>query len=316
MGALILSGLLGGVAVVALLLGARAIVATRRDQVLDRIERVTHASLRAPEPVAPSRGMEKRPWAARLLRPLSRLARPSSGAEITRIRIRLSHAGVRGPWATEIYFGSKIALGAGLAAVLLALSALRPTPVPHREIWGLVLGAIGFYAPNLWLSAGVKSRQQALTKALPDTLDLLVTCVEAGLAVESALARVTGEIGLSSPVLAQELRQTTMEIQAGVGRAASFRKLADRTGLDELKGLSAVLIQTEMFGTGIASALRIHSEAMRTRRTHRAEEKGATVAVKMMLPLILFILPSLLAVILGPAIVRIARTLLPALGGK
>ncbi|HEX9101516.1 MAG TPA: type II secretion system F family protein, partial [Polyangia bacterium] len=127
--------------------------------------------------------------------------------------------------------------------------------------------------------------------------------------------RITAEIGLSSPLLAGELRLTTNEMNAGVVRADAFRRLADRTGLEELRSLSAMLIQTEMFGTSIARALRVHSSGLRVRRTHRAEEKAATVSVKMMLPLILCILPALFCVILGPAVVRIMTILLPTLGG-
>src|SRR5262249_39799786 len=157
----------------------------------------------------------------------------------------------------------------------------------------------------------VTARQTELSRALPDTLDLLITCVEAGLGIEAALNRLTAEIGLSAPLLAGELRQTTMEIQAGMGRADAFRRLAERTGLEELRSLSAMLIQTEMFGTSIGRALRVHSSAIRVKRTHRAEEQGATVAVKMMLPLIFCILPSLFVIIMGPAVVRILHNMLP-----
>jgi tight adherence protein C len=195
------------------------------------------------------------------------------------------------------------------------VSALRATAIVHVQMYAVVLAAFGFYSPNVWLRRRVKQRQMAIGKSLPDTLDLLVTCVEAGLGLDAALGRITSEIGLSAPELSSELRQTTMEIEAGVVRAEAFRRLAERTGLEELRSLSAMVIQTELFGTGIARALRVHSSSMRTRRTHRAEEEGATVAVKMMLPLILCILPSLFAVILGPAVVRIAQILLPSMSG-
>jgi tight adherence protein C len=185
----------------------------------------------------------------------------------------------------------------------------------HPQSWAIVAAAVGFYSPNVWLSRRLKARQTALSRGLADTLDLLVTCVEAGLGLEAALVRITREIGLSAPLLASELSQTTLEMQAGKPRPEAFRRLAERTGLEELRSLSAILIQTEMFGTSVAKALRVHAGTMRTRRTHRAEERGATVAVKMLLPLILFILPSLFAVILGPAVVRIVKILLPALGG-
>jgi tight adherence protein C len=252
---------------------------------------------------------------ARLLKPLARLSTPQ-GDELSRFRMRLIWAGHRGERAVEVFFGAKIALGLLLASLPLVVGALRATPLPSAKMLAVVLAAIGFYAPNVWLRSAVASRQLALVRALPDTIDLIVTCVEAGLGLEAALARITGEIALSSPVLASELRHTVGEVQAGVSRADAFRRLAERTGLEELRTLSAMLIQTEMFGTSIARALRVHSSGLRTRRTHRAEERAATVSVKMMLPLILCILPALFAVIMGPAVVRIVHTLLPALGHK
>jgi tight adherence protein C len=158
--------------------------------------------------------------------------------------------------------------------------------------------------------------QKRISRALPDTLDLLVTCVEAGLSVEAALARVVQEVALNAPILAGELQQTMLEIRAGVARGEAFRRLAARTGLEELRSLAATLIQTELFGTSISRALRVQAAGMRVRRTHRAEEKAATVATKMLIPLILCILPSLFSVIMGPAAVRIVRTLLPSLGAQ
>lgn len=304
---------LGGVAVVALVAGLRSVLSSPREEVLDRVERVTRVAPSA-EPLARPRGEQPSLWAA-LLRPLSKLSKPQ-GEELSRFRAKLVHAGYRGERAVESFFGAKIALGLLLASLPFVVGAVRAEPLHSAKLLAIVLGAIGFYAPNAWLNSRVAARQLALVRALPDTLDLMVTCVEAGLGLEAALHRITAEIALSSPVLASELRQTVMEIQAGVTRADAFRRLAERTGLEELRTLSAMLIQTEMFGTSIARALRVHSGSLRVRRTHRAEEKAATVAVKMMLPLILCILPALFAVIMGPAVVRIATILLPTLGHR
>jgi tight adherence protein C len=302
----------GGIALYALVAGLRAAFFAPKAEVLERVERVTRLTPVAdlPRPSAPPPSL----WSA-LLRPLSRLSRPQ-GEELSRFRTRLVHAGYRSERAVEVLFGAKIALGFLLASLPLTVGMMRATPLSGWRALAVVLCAIGFYAPNVWLRDRVAARHLALTRALPDTLDLLVTCVEAGLGLEAAIGRLTAEISLSSPVLASELRQTTMEIQAGVPRADAFRRLAERTGLEELRTLSAMLIQTEMFGTSIARALRVHSSSLRVRRTHRAEEKAATVAVKMMLPLILCILPSLFAVIMGPAVVRIVHTLFPAMAGR
>jgi tight adherence protein C len=144
-----------------------------------------------------------------------------------------------------------------------------------------------------------------IERSLPDAIDLLVTCVEAGLGLDAALSRVAEEITLAAPLLAAELKVTFLEIQASIPRRDAFRRLSERTGVEDLRQLSAVLTQTEMFGTSIARALRVHSEGMRIRRMQRAEEKAAMVGVKMTLPLILCILPTLMAVVLGPAVATI-----------
>jgi tight adherence protein C len=303
---------LGVVAVVALIAGLRSVLVAPRDEILDRVERVTRVT--ASEAIVRPRRDDKRSLWAAMLQPLSKLSKPQ-GEELSRFRQRLVHAGYRGERAVEVFFGAKIALGLLLALVPFLIGMLRGAPLPSGRLLAIVFGAVGFYAPNIWLRSAVAKRQLAVTRALPDTLDLLVTCVEAGLGLEAAIARIAGEIGLSSPILASELRLTINEINAGVVRADAFRRLADRTGLEELRSLSAMLIQTELFGTSIARALRVHSNSLRVRRTHRAEERGATVSVKMMLPLILCILPALFCVILGPAAVRIMTILMPAMRG-
>jgi tight adherence protein C len=139
-------------------------------------------------------------------------------------------------------------------------------------------------------------------------MDLLVTCVEAGLGLDAAMSRVSQELQLSSPILGEEMNQTFLEVQAGVTRADSFRRLADRTGVEDLRSLAAMLIQTDIFGTSVARALRIHSDSMRVKRMQQAEEKAAMVSVKMTVPLVLCILPSLIAIVMGPAIVMITQS--------
>jgi tight adherence protein C len=305
----VLAASLACVAAVALLLALRAVLAAPRQVVMERAARVTRASV-APAPIAHSTSV----WAA-LLSPLARLARPKEAEERGRVQKKLVHAGYRGEHALEIFFGTKIALALLLGGGMLAASALAPRPITGARSIAVVLLSVGFYAPNLWVHHCAQARQLAIVKSLADTLDLLVTCVEAGLGLDAALDRIGREIHLSAPVLGTELRQTTMEIQAGVARPEAFRRLAERTGVEDLRDLSAMIIQTELFGTPIGRALRTHSSSMRTRRAHLAEEKAATASVKMMVPLILFILPSLLAIILGPAIVRIVTLLAPALAG-
>ncbi len=177
------------------------------------------------------------------------------------------------------------------------------------------LFATGYYFPNVWLASRAKARQLAIERGLPDTLDLLVTCVEAGLGLDAALQRVAAETRLAWRVLGEELEQTFLEVKAGIPRVEAFRRLAHRTGVRELKSLSATLAQSQTFGTSVGLALRVQAEGVRVRRMQRAEELAGYVSVKMALPLTFCILPTLFAAILGPAIIKIAA-FLPTLGGR
>ena len=310
---MVLSGVvIALVAATALGVALRHLLAVPEEARLDRLRR--DGGRIATGPSAPTRSGESP--AARLVRLLSRLVRPSEASEISRVRARLDHAGLRGEHALELYLGSKLLLSLALAGGFFGLTTLSARAIPHATSLTIVLAAIGFYAPSMWLSGRVEERQRLLSRALPDALDLLVVCVEAGLGVEAAIARVVQEIGLRAPLLAREFGQLTLEVRAGVARGEAFRRLAARTGLDELRALAATLVQTELFGTSIARALRMQSEGMRIKRSQRAEERAATVATKMLVPLILCVLPSLFTVILGPAAVRIVRSLLPSLGGQ
>jgi tight adherence protein C len=173
----------------------------------------------------------------------------------------------------------------------------------------LVVCAAAFFLPNLWLASLRKRRKANLRRGLPDAMDLLVTCVEAGLGLDAALARVAAELKLVAPLLAAELNMTFLETKAGISRREAFKRLSERTGVDDLRQLAAVLAQTEIFGTSIARALRVHGDGMRIIRMQHAERKAAMVGVKMTFPLVLCILPVLVAVVLGPAIVTIAESL-------
>ena len=306
-------------AVTAIGFSLRHLLSDDADRIEARIDRAEGTFVGPGASGGPARSLTREaeldsPW-RRLLRLLARLARPREGAELSRTQARLEQAGLRGAHVIESYFGAKILLSVVLAGGFLALAAMATRPVPNAFRVAVVLAAIGFYAPNAWLGGRIAERQKLLRRALPDALDLLVACVEAGLAVEAALARVVKEIGLSAALLAAELSQATLEMRAGITRGEAFRRLAARTGLEELRLLSAMLVQTELFGTSIGKALRIQAGSMRVKRSQRAEERAAKVATKMMVPLILCILPTLLIVIIGPAVVRIHRTLLPSLGG-
>ncbi|ACL66346.1 type II secretion system protein [Anaeromyxobacter dehalogenans 2CP-1] len=251
----------------------------------------------------------------RALDVLTRFARPM-GDEAARLQLRLEQGGFRGPHAVSVHLALKLTLAVGLLLTFLFVNAHRAERIEPAFVVAVLAFAAGFYLPDLLLTSRISSRQLTLERGLPDALDLLVTCVEAGLGLDASVQRVSEEIHRAWPQLATELRTTFLEVKAGIPRIEAFRRLATRTGVKDLKSLSATLAQTEIFGTSVALALRVQSDGMRVRRMHRAEEKAAYVSVKMTLPLILCILPSLLAVIMGPAIIGIMRALMPALGGK
>ena len=291
-------------AVIVLAFGARALFGKGRDEVIDRLERPG-----SPDdiPIVEDRQEQRATRIANLLRPLARLVKPAGGEEMSRINQKLIHAGFRSENAVEIFLGAKLLIPPVIIIALWQIDAHRETSLdlPTAIAVGTIATAIAFFLPNMWLSGKIKERQLAVEENLPDAMDLLVTCVEAGLALDAAMARVSQELELVAPILAQEMKQTLLEIQAGVRRTDAFHRLSARTGVEDLRTLSAMIIQTEMFGTSVSRALRVHSEGMRTKRMQRAEEKAAMVSVKMTVPLILCILPSLLCVVVGPAVVMV-----------
>jgi tight adherence protein C len=301
------------VAVVAAAAGIRSMLGSRTSEVVERLERT----------VGRTDGVDRaagrtRSGLGRVLQPLSWVVRPTKAAELSRLRNRLIQGGYRGAYALEAFLATKVLLAFVCTIAVLEVNAhlLRRLTFPFDMVVTVWTCIFAFFLPNIWLGSRVKERQGHVERALPDAMDLLVTCVEAGLGIDAALSRVSEEIGLASPLLGAELNLTFLEIQAGVARPDAFRRLAERTGVEDLRSLSAMLIQTELFGTSVARALRVHSDGMRVRRMQRAEERAAMVGVKMTIPLVLFILPSLVSVLIGPAIVSIFDTLFAQGGGR
>jgi tight adherence protein C len=310
------SAVAGMIFVIAVALGLRSAF-SGRNEVVDRLGRVGRNELDAydqsgsrPYASERPRGGDFAKTLAQLLKPFSALARPTKSDELSRARLNMIRAGLRGENSFEIFMGLKLFLAPVLTIGFLELNAnlTNPMQFPVDVVLAIWVCGFIFFVPNFWLNGKIKERQQALERALPDAMDLLVTCVEAGLGLDAAISRVAQELVLSSPLLGEELNHTFLEVQAGVTRADSFRRLAERTGVEDLRSLSAMLIQTDIFGTSVARALRIHSEGMRIKRMQQAEEKAAMVSVKMTIPLVLFILPSLIAVVMGPAIVMITQS--------
>lgn len=225
------------------------------------------------------------------------------------LRELMVHAGYREASAVPIYWGARVALLVCLGLGLFLLVKVLGGDAPKALIagaWGATLGWVG---PAVHVGRRARNRQKELQRTLPDALDLLIVCVEAGLALNQALVRVAEEIRHVSILTSQELSNVNYEIRAGVPREEALRNLGERTGVVDVRSLTTMLIQTDRFGTSIAQALRVHSDTLRTKRRQRAEEAAAKTTIKLVFPLACCIFPALFVVILGPALVQIYRTL-------
>jgi tight adherence protein C len=233
----------------------------------------------------------------------------ASTEKASRTQLLMLRAGYRSPEGLMAMRGVKLIFPIAAVAGVYFTGMYRANPflVP------VVALGLGYLRPDMWLTWRVKARQHKLRKALPDALDLLVICVEAGLGLDQALMKVSQDMRISHPQLSEELQLVNMEMRIGKMRIDALRELARRTGLDDIKSLVAMLIQTERFGTSVAQSLRVYSDDMRLKRRQRAEEMSAKTSVKMVPALVFFIFPALMVVILGPAIITLMRQLVPAL---
>jgi tight adherence protein C len=243
------------------------------------------------------------------LDPISK-AIPLSPADVSRTRRWLIQAGFRDAADVNYYFGARVLLAlAGFAAVVIFSgfnNLLLLVGVP----------ALGFFLPRFILKHLIKERQNRIRIGLPDALDLTVICVEAGLALDQALMRVGQDLHHAHPDLSDEFHLVNLEMRAGKPRAEALRNLVERTGVDDIRSLVGTLIQTDRFGTSVAQALRVHSDSLRTERRQRAEEQAAKTTIKMVPPLVIFVLPSIIFVTIGPAVIELIRQLGGVSGGK
>ena len=237
-----------------------------------------------------------------ILDPLSK-ALPLSSGDVSRTRGWLVQAGFRERRHLVIYVGLRV-----FGAVALLGTAVA---IVHFQSVLIVIGAalLGFFLPRFMLKRLIRKRQRLITIALPDALDLTVVCVEAGLPLDQALIRVGEDLKYAHPELSEEFHLANLEMRAGKPRSEALRSLASRTGVDDIRSLVATLIQTDRFGTSVAQALRVYSDALRTERHRRAEEQAAKTAIKMIIPLVVFALLPLLLVTLGPALIELFRDL-------
>ena len=241
---------------------------------------------------------------------LGKSLRPSNQADLGKARMKLLNAGFRGEQAVQILYGLKglsLLILVAIAAPLI-LRSLGMTQTAFTYL--LLIAALGYFIPGVVLGSITKKRMESIFLALPDALDLMVVCVEAGLGLDAAMRRVTTELGESSPALCEEFAISNFQVQMGRARKDVLRDLGIRTGVDDLRALAAVIIQAERFGSSVGKALRVHSDSMRLRRRQLAEERAAKTAVKIMIPLILFIFPGVFIVLVGPAGIQIANTMM------
>lgn len=249
---------------------------------------------------------------SRFLRPIDKKIGPKNMAARSTVRRQLIRAGHYSPTATEIYFALRIILVFIVPPLAMLLSRMAFGNPSSAIIFTSIFGGavLGFYLPFIYVHNQIGKRQQSVRDALPDALDLLLVCVEAGASLAGGFKRVSEELVKIHPIMAEQMNLISLELQAGIGRSDSLRNFADRVDIDEVKSLVTLLIQSETLGTSLARALRVHAGEMRSARMLVAEEAANKLPVKLSLPLVLFILPSLMTVIMTPLAIRIMRTLL------
>jgi tight adherence protein C len=248
---------------------------------------------------------------AKVTQPLTKLSIPDEGWEKSALRTRFMNAGWRNPFAPTLFFAAKSALALLGPAVIGILVVAAVIVLSGMKLLFLLLltASIGYYLPNVTLNQIARRRQREIFETLPDALDLLTVCVEAGLSLERAFVKVAGEIHIKSITLAQELQLVLMEMRAGFSKERALRNFALRSGVNDVDTLVAMLIQSERFGTSVGDSLRVYSENLRNKRRLLAEECAAKIGLKLLFPLIFCIFPTLLMVLLGPAAIQLSRTL-------
>jgi tight adherence protein C len=222
---------------------------------------------------------------------------PRSKQEVSIVKKRLILAGYRNESAVKVFYGSKLITPLLLAGIALVSGLAHFGPF---FVYLMALGG-GFLAPDFWLGKKIKKRQKKINRGLPDVLDLLVICMEAGLSLDQATSRTAQELSSAQPELCDELKIVVLEQHAGRGRSDAWKNMSERTGVDSVRNLVSMLVQTEQFGTSIAKVLRVHSDSLRTQRVQMIEEMASKTSVKLVFPLVLFIFPALFLVTLGPA---------------
>ncbi len=260
------------------------------------------SDIAAPSPMLAA---TSQPLVGESLSPLGRRIRsfvPKSPSEMGRIERLMASAGYHGTWPATLF---------GLAQTLIPIAGFVVVFAwgggPLRLVAAAVAAALGYYVPTLWLGRAIETRKKEIRNGLADAIDLLIVCIESGSGLDQALNRVAEELALPYPALAHELELISAETRAGKPRLEAFKNCAERTKVDEVRSLVAMLVQTDRFGTSVGQALRTHAETSRTRRRQRAEEQAAKLGVKLLFPLVFCLFPAFYVVVLGPSMVRIFR---------
>jgi tight adherence protein C len=231
---------------------------------------------------------------------------PKSPKEMGRLQRRMVRAGFKSPQRAAVIF----ALAEVLCPVVFALVTVYFMGMTRGGLLALLAAGVGYALPGLWLAHKISQRQKQIQNGLPDALDLLIVCVEAGAGLDAAIVKASEELALAYPALAEEFRLITTETKAGKPRLEAFKNFAQRTGVDDVRALVSMLVQTDRFGTSIAQALRTHAATSRTKRRQRAEERAAKLGVKLVFPLVFCLFPALYVVVLGPAVIKIMHSLM------
>ena len=257
-----------------------------------------------------TKGAAKKPF-LNFLSSLGRRFVPKESTDYGQMRTRFLRAGLRRANTPALFWGSKFLFALSLPlCFFFVITFLKPVDASTNLFASFFLAFSGYYLPDIWLRMKTSARKDKIVQGIPDALDLLVVCVETGMGLDAAMNRVAEEIKLSNEVLSDELNILNLETSAGKSREDALRNLAARTGIEDIHSLVTLLIQTDKFGTSVAQSLRVFSDSFRTKRFQKAEEIAAKLPVKLVLPLILFIFPSLFVVTVGPAAIRIYQAIL------
>lgn len=265
-------------------------------------------------------GGESQVWqakVAKLAQPFAHLSMPTDIEDATYLRVRFMNAGLREAYWPQLYFGAKVVMSSVFPALFLLYGGLisgKPVSVP-LAFSTVLIAALGYYLPNLALAWKISARKLEIEESLPDAIDLMTVCVEAGLALDSAMRRSCEELNRRSHALSDEFGLMMLELQVGSSRVNAMHNLVMRTGVQDVTTFVTILLQSEHFGTDVAASLRTLSDMMRETRKQRAEEKAAKIPTKMLFPLIFFIFPAFYVVLLGPAVIGIFKVLLPGMTG-